>query len=47
MEEDETPDDHLPDPDAPASGIITRKTIMGNSGYTPSAVPLSVEADVY
>ena len=36
-EEDETPDDHLPDPDAPASGIMARKTVMGNSESTPSA----------
>ena len=34
--EDETPDDPLPDPDAPARGIITRKTVMGNSESIPS-----------
>ena len=37
VEEDETPDDPLPDPDAPASGIMARKTVMGNSESTPSA----------
>ena len=36
-EKDETADDPLPDPDAPASGIITRKNVMGNSESTPSA----------
>ena len=47
VEEDEIPDDPLSDPDAPASDIMARKTVMRNSGCTPSAVPLSVEADVY
>ena len=37
MDEDDTPEDPLPDPDAPASGIITRKNVMGNSESTPSA----------
>lgn len=37
MDEDGTPEDPLPDPDAPASGIITRKTVMGKSESTPSA----------
>ena len=36
-EEYETPEDPLPDPDAPASGIMARKTVMGNSESTPSA----------
>ena len=36
-EEDETPDNRLPDPDAPASGIMARETVMGNSESTPSA----------
>jgi hypothetical protein len=36
-EEDETPDDPLPDPDAPARGIIARKTVMGNSESISSA----------
>ena len=36
-EEDETPEDPLPDPDAPASGIMARKTVMGNSESTSSA----------
>ena len=37
VDEDDIPEDPLPDPDAPASGIITRKTVMGNSESTPSA----------
>ena len=37
VEEYETPDDPLPDPDAPASGIMARETVMGNSESTPSA----------
>ena len=37
MEEDETPDDPLPDPDELASGIMARETVMGTSESTPSA----------
>ena len=37
VDEDDIPEDPLPDPDAPASGIVTRKTVMGNSESTPSA----------
>ena len=35
-EEDETPDDPLPDPDAPASSIMARETVMGTSESIPS-----------
>ena len=36
-EKDETADDPLPDLDAPASGIMARQTVMGNSESIPSA----------
>ena len=47
VEEYETPDDPLPDPDAPASGIITRRLLWGIVKALPLPAPLSVEGDVY